>query len=84
MACGTTCITSSNGALAEVSGGFANLIDPTSSENIAKTFKESYEANQHLRDNHEQVAYTRKFSWDAMGEIVAGILLKLAEKNPGV
>lgn len=81
MACGTTCITSPNGALAEVSGGYGVFIDPTSSESIAATLKASYDAKLHLRDNHEQISYTRKFSWDAMGKVVAGALLKLADKK---
>jgi len=84
MACGTTCITSPNGALAEVSGGYGILIDPTSSENIAIALKTSYDAKLHLRDNLEQIAYTRKFSWDAMGEVVAGVVLKLADKKSGI
>jgi glycosyltransferase involved in cell wall biosynthesis len=82
MACGTTCITSSNGALAEISSSHAIFIDPTSVESIATALKISYETKLHLRDNHKQVLYTRKFSWDAMGQIVAGTLLKLADKNP--
>src|ERR1041385_231715 len=81
MACGTTCVTSPKGALAEVSGGFGILIDPTSSDNIAETLKASYDARLHLRDNHAQVAYTKRFSWDAMGAVVARVLLKLAEKK---
>jgi len=81
MACGTTCVTSPNGALAEVSGGFGIVIDPTSSENIAAVLKTSYEANLYLRDNRAQISYTRKFSWSAMGEVVAGVLQKLAERK---
>ncbi len=81
MACGTTCITSPNGALAEVSGGYGIFIDPASSESIVSALKTSYGEKLHLRDNREQVAYTHKFSWDAMGKVVAGILLKLADKK---
>jgi glycosyltransferase involved in cell wall biosynthesis len=81
MACGTTCITSPNDALTEVSGGYGIFIDPASSESIATALKTSYDEKLHLRDNREQIAYTHKFSWDAMGEVVAGILLKLADKK---
>jgi len=84
MACGTTCITSPNGALAEVSGSFGIIIDPTSTESIAAALKNSYSAKEHLRDNREQIAYTRKFSWDAMGEVVSGILLKAAHDKSGL
>ena len=84
MACGTTCVTSPNGALAEVSGGYGVFIDPGSSENIAGALKTSYDQKLHLRDYHEQVAYTRKFSWDSMGEVVAGVLLKMAAQKSGI
>jgi len=84
MACATTCVTSPSGALAEVSGGFGIVVDPTSAENIARTLKTSYDSKLHMRDNHEQVAYTRKFSWDATGEVVVGALRKLAGEKSGV
>ncbi len=81
MACGTTCVTSPNGALTEVSGGHAIFIDPTSADNVASVLKTSYDAHLHLRDNQAQVAYTRKFSWDEMGKIVTEVLLNLAHKK---
>jgi glycosyltransferase involved in cell wall biosynthesis len=81
MACGTTCITSPRGALAEVGDGHAIFIEPTDVENIAQTVKTAYENKLHLRDNQEQVRYTHKFSWDVMGKVVAEVLLNLANEH---
>src|SRR5262249_34098932 len=81
MACGTTCITSPNGALAEVGGGHTTFINPASVESIALGIKRSYETKLHMRNNDKQIAYTRKFSWDEMGKIVSGVLIKVADQK---
>jgi glycosyltransferase involved in cell wall biosynthesis len=81
MACGTTCISSPNGALTEISDRHTIFIDPTNAEDVAEIIAHAYKAGLHLRDNQPQVSYTRKFSWDAMGEVVTRVLLKLADEG---
>jgi glycosyltransferase involved in cell wall biosynthesis len=78
MACGTTCISSPRGALAEIGNRFVFLIDPTNVDEIASTVKRAYERKLHLRDNYEQVQYANTYSWERVGETVAGILLQVA------
>ena len=77
MACGTTCISSPNGALAEVGGQYAIFVDPARAEEVASAIQSAYAKNLHLRNNSAQVAYTRKFSWEETGRIVANILLQV-------
>ncbi len=83
MACGTTCISSPCGALAEIGDKYVLLVDPTKPEGIAETIKNAYDGNLQQKDNREQVQYTHKFSWDAVGSNVAEILLRLAGNRQG-
>jgi len=78
MACGTTCITSPNGALAEIGDGHVVFADPTNPGSVAEAIRNSYESRLHLRDNSEQVRYTHKFCWDDTGKVIAEVLLRLA------
>jgi glycosyltransferase involved in cell wall biosynthesis len=78
MACGTTCISSPRGALAEIGNKFVFLVDPTSVDQIASTLKKAYEGKLHLRDNYEQVQYANTYSWERVGSTVAEILLQVA------
>jgi glycosyltransferase involved in cell wall biosynthesis len=78
MACGTTCVSSPRGALAEVGDGHVLLVNPTNVDEIALTVKRAYEGRLHLRDNREQVQYTNSFSWERVGNTVTEILLKVA------
>lgn len=78
MACGTTCIASTAGALREVAGGFAIEIDTTDAGGVAGAIADAYERGEHARDNAQQIEYTRKFDWDAVGELVVEKVLQLA------
>jgi len=78
MACGTTCISSPRGALAEIGNRFVFLVDPTNVDEIASTVKTAYEEKSHLRDNYEQVQYANTYSWERVGDTVAEILLQVA------
>jgi len=82
MACGTTCISSSRGALAEVGDKYVLFVDPTNVEDMAQTIKRAYDNGLQHRDNREQVSYTRKFSWDSAGKAVTEALLGVAAKLP--
>jgi glycosyltransferase involved in cell wall biosynthesis len=77
MACGTTCISSPRGALAEIGNKFVFLVDPTNVDEIASTVKRTYEGKLHLRDNYEQVQYANTYSWERAGNTVAEILLQV-------
>lgn len=78
MACGTTCISSPRGALAEIGNRFVLLVDPTNVEEIAATVKSAYESELNLRDNYEQILYAKTYSWERVGHTVAEILLRVA------
>ena len=78
MACGTTCISSPRGALAEIGDRFALLVDPTNVDEIASTVGRAYEGKLHLRDNYEQVQYANIYTWERVGKTVVEILLKVA------
>jgi glycosyltransferase involved in cell wall biosynthesis len=81
MACGTTCISSSKGALQEIASEYALFIDdPTDAQLIVNKIKQAYEKTLHLRDNAAQIAYTKKFSWENMGATVTQCLLDTAIK----
>jgi glycosyltransferase involved in cell wall biosynthesis len=81
MATGTTCISSGRGALSEVGGshaiGFAEL-EPTE---IAATIVDAYHACMQLRDNRDQIEFTRRYCWDAVGALVAGKLEELRKET---
>ena len=81
MACGTTCISSPGGALTEVGGDFALFVDPANLNQIADTIKDAYDRGLHHRDNRPQVEYTRKFSWDSAGIVIADALRDVAARR---
>jgi glycosyltransferase involved in cell wall biosynthesis len=81
MACGTTCISSSRGALAEVGGEYVLRVDPTNMEEVALTLRAAYEAGLHLLDNREQVQHTKKYSWETTGRVVSEILQQIVDKS---
>jgi len=81
MACGTTCISSPGGALAEVGDKYALLVDPDNVDAIATTIQAAYNRGLDRRDNRDQVNYTHKFSWDQAGIVIAGVLLQTADRR---
>ncbi len=81
MACGTACISSPNGALAEVGDHYAVFVDPRSADDLAAAIRNAYARGLHLRDNADQVAYTRRFSWEETGRVVANVLLQTLEAH---
>ena len=83
MACGTTCISSDRGALEEVGDKYALFIDPENAEEIAQVVKKAYECSMQKRDNQDQVSYTRKFSWENVGNTVVETLASVAAERLG-
>jgi alpha-1,3-rhamnosyl/mannosyltransferase len=78
MACGTTCVSSPNGALREIGDRYALFVDPLDANAIASCLKKAYEDEQEKRNNKEQVSYTRKFAWDQTALVVANALLQVS------
>jgi glycosyltransferase involved in cell wall biosynthesis len=77
MATGTTCISSGRGALSEVGSIFALNFGELEPGHIGAKIIQSYRDRLHLRDNSAQVKYTRRFSWDSVGTLVAHKLIEL-------
>ena len=80
MATGTTCISSGRGALAEIAGGYAVEFDVLEPKPIADRIVEAYRRGLNTRDNSAQVEYTKRFSWDDVGELVVGKLANLQDR----
>lgn len=80
MATGTTCITSTRGALGEVAGGHAVLFDSLDPSAISATVAAAYEHALHRRDSTAQIAYTRRFNWDAVGELLAAEVARMGPR----
>jgi glycosyltransferase involved in cell wall biosynthesis len=79
MACGTRCISSAKGALAEVTGGYAKLIqDPTDTREITAAILSAYKEKLNSDSNFEQINFTRLFSWDSTGIAATQCLLQTA------
>jgi len=80
MACGTHCISSAKGALKEVTGGFAKLIeDPTDAAMTAEIIHAAYNEKLHNLNNSEQISHTKMFSWDSTGIVTTQCLLQTAD-----
>ncbi len=77
MACGTTCISTGAGALAEVAGGFAIEIDVDCVESVVAAIELGYEQGSHIRNNLDQIEFTRRFNWDSVGSLMAKHIEKL-------
>lgn len=78
MACGTTCISSGSGALAEVGAGFDIRLSSFDPDHIARTIVNSYNDELHIRDNRSQIDYVRThYTWDAVADSVVGKILSL-------
>jgi glycosyltransferase involved in cell wall biosynthesis len=82
MACGTTCISSQMAALAEVGDRFVIPVNPIDSNAVAATIQAAYDSGLHLQDNREQVLYTRKFSWEETGKVVANTVSMFTGGHP--
>jgi glycosyltransferase involved in cell wall biosynthesis len=67
MATGTTCISPTSGALAEIGSRFTLQVDDLSQTSVASSLLDAWRSREHLRDNSEQVGFTRRYSWDAVG-----------------
>jgi glycosyltransferase involved in cell wall biosynthesis len=80
MACGTTCISSPCGALTEIGDRYALFADPCQIDEIANLVKRAYAEKLEIRDNSEQVRYTRKFSWDETSQVISEILMERASR----
>ena len=75
MACGTTCISSHQAALAEVGSSWVIPVNPRDSLQIANTIYQSWKGNLHSRDNTLQIEYTKQnFTWDTVGKIVTSTI----------
>ncbi len=82
MATGTTCISSGRGALSEIGSVYTLDFGELEPSQIAGRIIEAYQGQLHLRDNSAQVEYTRRFSWDSVGALVARKLIEL-QKDGG-
>jgi glycosyltransferase involved in cell wall biosynthesis len=72
MACGTTCISSGAGALAEIGAGFDVRLSSLDPAFVAETIVKSYAQNLHCRDNGDQVDYVRThYTWNRVADVVA-------------
>lgn len=80
MACGTTCISSPNGALSEVGAEYVHFIDPADINNIINVIKDEYK-NLKKEDNYCQVEYTKKFNWDSLGISLHEIINQIGKRQ---
>jgi glycosyltransferase involved in cell wall biosynthesis len=79
MACGTTCVTTRKGALEEIADTYGVFIEnPNDSKHITQTIIEAYKSGSHLRNNSNQVEFTKKYSWDNTVKTIADCLIKTA------
>ena len=81
MACGTTCISTGAGALGEVAGGFAIELHGDAPSEIARVVRESYEQKTHQRDSRAQIAFTRRYNWDAVGQVVGDWIANVGPRS---
>lgn len=76
MACGTPVVLSDRGALPEISGADARIVDPLSVEDIAGAIRLAL----HSSDNSEQVRaridHARTFSWERCAQATLDVLMK--------
>ena len=77
MATGTTCSSSGRGALSEVGSVYALDFGELEPMHIATKIIQAYKDQLHLRDNRAQVEYTRRYSWNSVGALVARKLIEL-------
>ncbi|MFN2469300.1 MAG: glycosyltransferase family 4 protein [Gaiellaceae bacterium] len=76
MACGTPVVTSAGGALEEVAGGAAVLVDPLDPASIAAGIEDAVARRDTLRlDGLERA---RRFSWRETARATAGVYRELA------
>lgn len=71
MACGTTCLSSARGGLAEVGGVHTVALDRLDGPAVAAVIAAAYAQGLHERDNRSQVEHTRTFSWDHTAAVIA-------------
>lgn len=78
MACGTTCISSSRAALADVGSKWVVSIVPDDAEQITESVMHALNGNLHVRNNDQQIVYTQRFSWRKVGKQLSDLLTTLS------
>jgi glycosyltransferase involved in cell wall biosynthesis len=76
MASGTPVVTSRNGALAELAGGAAVLVEPRDVDAIAAGIEEAVERREELRAAGLERA--RAFTWEAAAKATAEVYREAA------
>lgn len=82
MACGTSVITPIHSALGEVVGRFAIPINLGSANEIASRITNAYAQSLHLRDNSDQVEFSKRYAWDAVGNLTSKLIASIGS-DPG-
>ena len=77
MACGTACMAPTHSALGEVGGKYTVPVDPTDAGSIAKKIADCYRNGLHTENHANQIAYTKRFSWDDTASVIARCLTNL-------
>ena len=81
MAVGTTCISSGAGALTETGGGFPIAVREATADAFADAVIGAYRGDGHHRDNTNQVAFTRRYSWSRVGDVVVAALERICAQD---
>jgi glycosyltransferase involved in cell wall biosynthesis len=78
----TPVITSNNGALAEISGQGALLVNPSDIHDIARGMSEIY-TNTSLRRNLTEAGKNElaRFNWDNSAQICSRIIMQMAKEG---
>jgi glycosyltransferase involved in cell wall biosynthesis len=83
MACGTSVITPVHSALGEVADRFAIAIDLENPKEIIKQINYSYINGLHLCDHSDQISFSRRYSWDDVGQLATELLTSIELKRNG-
>jgi glycosyltransferase involved in cell wall biosynthesis len=81
MACGTPVVISNRGALPEVAGGLASIVDPLDVQSIAVGLRSELERANDEAARARRIEHARWFTWRRCAEATRGVLLEAVRSD---
>jgi glycosyltransferase involved in cell wall biosynthesis len=81
MACGTPVVISDRGALPEIAGDLASIVDPLDAQSIAAGLHSALESASDEAARDRRIAHARRFTWRRCAEATRDVLLEAVRSD---
>jgi glycosyltransferase involved in cell wall biosynthesis len=80
MACGTPVVMSNRGALPEIAGADAQIVDPLDVDSITATIRSALDVSDDADRRESRIQHARQFTWETAGKLTADVLTSVYSK----